>query len=81
MRKILLQELVLSARVSDGHEVVLRVGVITPEGHWTILVLLFDDPAERTRRFNLFSGFMTWKLANGFIIRNELYAPDAMSGA
>lgn len=82
MRSTILEELALSERiVRDGHEVVPRFRVITPEGHWTILDQLPDDLAERARRFNLVSAFMAWKLATGFILSNELYGPDSITAA
>jgi len=82
MRTTMLEELAVSERiVRDGHEVVPRFRVISPEGQWIIFVQLPDDLAERARRFNLVSAFMAWKLATGFILCNELYQPDSISAA
>ena len=82
MRSTMLDELALSERiVRDGHEIVPRFRVITPEGEWIVFVPLPDDLAERQRRFRLVGAFMAWKMATAFVLCNELFEPDAISAA
>lgn len=79
MRATMIEELALSEKiVRDGHEVVPRFRVITPEGQWIVFVPLPDDLEERYRRMQLVGAFMAWKMATGFVLCNELLEPDAI---
>jgi hypothetical protein len=78
--EVLISELKLSQRiVSDGDVVVPRFRIMGPEGHFVILMELPDDAKERDRRMRLIAGFMTWKMAQGFVLSVETKSPDAIT--
>ncbi|KAB2943485.1 MAG: hypothetical protein K8F92_13885 [Hyphomicrobium sp.] len=80
LQDLLLEELGMSeAIVRDGHAVIPRFRICTPDGHFVILMQLPDDVADRRRRIRLLGNFMAWKLATGFAISGHLHAADSIS--
>ncbi len=78
--EVLIDELAVSKGiVSDGDEVVPRFRIMGPEGQFVILMELPDDAKERDRRMRLIAGFMTWKMAQGFVLSAETQTPDAIT--
>jgi hypothetical protein len=76
---VLTREMHLSERiVRDGHGMVPRFRVITPEGDFVILIPLPDEPIERERRMRLVAAFMALKLARAFVLSSELRTFDAL---
>ena len=80
MRDSIEKELAFSVRViRDGHEVVPRFLIETPDGAFTILCPLPDAHQVRIARLQLVSRFMAYRMATKFIFSTELMEPDAVS--
>lgn len=80
MQELIERELAFSCNViRDGHEVVPRFLIKTPDGEATIFCPLPDDVNVRFARMNLVSRFMAYKLATGFVLSTELVEPDCVS--
>lgn len=80
MRDVIEKELAFSVDViRDGHEVVPRFHIDTPDGAFVVLCPLPDDINVRFARMELVSKFMASKLATRFVMSSELMEPDAVS--
>lgn len=80
MHDLVERELCFSCGViRDGHDVVPRFLVVTPDGEYTIFCPPPDSKEVRFARMNLVRRFMTYKLATSFVMSSELVDPDAVS--
>ncbi|MFV0550837.1 MAG: hypothetical protein ACK5L6_02785 [Anaerorhabdus sp.] len=65
--------------IRDGHEVVPRFMISTPDGDFTIFCPLPDAHEVRLARLGLVSRFMSYRMATSFIMSSELVEPDAVT--
>ena len=80
MRDLIDKELAFSCGViRDGHEVVPRFLINTPDGGYTIFCPLPDSIEVRFAHMNLVSRFMVYRMATSFVMSSELEEPDAVS--
>lgn len=80
MRASIEKELAFSCGViGDGHEVVPRFFITTPDGDYTIFCPLPDAYEVRIARLGLVSRFMAYRMATRFVFSGELLEPDAVS--
>jgi hypothetical protein len=72
---VMLEQLAIARRiVTDGHEVVPAWRIGTPDGAWLILTRFDPDkPGQSDRALHLVRRFMTWKLAQSFVLAAETW--------
>ena len=76
---MLREELARSERiVASNFDVMPRFRIMTPDGDYSILVPMLDDPQDRLARLKLVTGFMAWKMATAFVVAGENTDPNGI---